>query len=63
MRLFLGPAADQGLRGVPSSVNAIAMTRNEFKERLAKDDAFLKDVMAKPKSFILGGPDDLAAVA
>ncbi len=65
---------DVGLRAVARSlhgtaekigreVNAITMTRKEFKERLAKDDAFLKDVMAKPKIFVVGGQDDLTAVA
>jgi uncharacterized protein len=44
-------------------VNAITVTPKEFKERLGQDDAFLKDVMAKPKIFVVGGPDDVAAMA
>lgn len=44
-------------------VNAVTMTAAEFKERLAKDDAFIKDVMAKPKIFVVGDQNELAAVA
>jgi predicted nucleotidyltransferase len=60
-------AIARALQGVSEKIgreaNAVTMTPKEFKERLAKNDAFLQDVMAKPKIFVIGDVDDLAAMA
>jgi predicted nucleotidyltransferase len=44
-------------------VNAVVMEVGEFKAKVAGGDSFLKDVLSKPKMFLVGGPDELEAVA
>ena len=44
-------------------VNAVVMEVGEFKAKAAAGDPFMRDVLSKPKMFIVGGPDELEAVA
>lgn len=72
--LDLMVVGDAGLRAVARvlhgvsakiarEVNVLTITPKEFKERLSKKDAFLLDVMAKKKLFVVGDERELAAVA
>ncbi len=52
-------AADE----IAAEINPYVITREEFADRLAKTDHFLADVIASPKIFLKGGPDELARLA
>ncbi|MBX3698642.1 MAG: nucleotidyltransferase domain-containing protein [Dokdonella sp.] len=41
-------------------INPVLYARDEFLSRLRKGDAFAKDLLEKPKLFVLGDKDDLA---
>jgi predicted nucleotidyltransferase len=54
----LRPAAD----AIGREINPIVMSPASFSSKLGGGDAFLKNVMAAEKLFIVGGPDELAAL-
>lgn len=40
-------------------INPVVYSRNEFRRRAADDDAFIREVLSKPKLFIVGNEDEL----
>lgn len=57
-RLLMGTAEKIG-----REVNPVVFRPDEFRERVAGQDAFVKDVLAKPKLFVIGGPGELESMA
>jgi predicted nucleotidyltransferase len=54
----LRPATDS----IGREINPVVMSSASFSSKIRSGDAFLKNVMAAEKLFILGGPDELAAM-
>lgn len=54
----LRPATDS----IGREINPVVMSPASFSSKLRNGDAFLKNVMAAEKLFIVGGPDELAAM-
>ncbi|QFS38535.1 nucleotidyltransferase domain-containing protein [Burkholderia cepacia] len=44
-------------------INPKVLSEDEFREGVAGQDAFLRDVLGKPKIFLIGSDDDLAELA
>jgi predicted nucleotidyltransferase len=44
-------------------INPVLMTEREFKRRLSDGDHFLQSVMSEPKTFLMGGQDDIDRLA
>ena len=55
----LGPARKRLTR----EINPVVMTEAEFRSRLAQGDHFLRSVLKEPKTFLIGGQDDLERLA
>jgi hypothetical protein len=54
----LRPATDS----IGREINPVVMSPGGFSSKLKEGDAFLKNVIAAEKLFIVGGPDELAAM-
>lgn len=55
----LGPARESLAR----EINPVVMTQDEFRTRLAHGDHFVHSVVREPKTFLIGGQDDLERLA
>jgi predicted nucleotidyltransferase len=58
-----GRALTQALRParerLTREINPVVMTEGEFRRRLSEGDHFLHSVIQEPKTFLIGGEDDL----
>jgi len=61
--LSLSKALTPARESLAREVNPVLMTEAEFGRRLAQGDHFLHSVLAEPKTFLVGGQDDLERLA
>lgn len=57
-RLLMGTVEKIG-----REVNPVVFRPEEFRKRVASQDAFVKDIISKPKLFVIGGPRELESMA
>jgi predicted nucleotidyltransferase len=58
----IAPRLRPAMDAIGREINSIVMSPTSFSSKLGNGDAFLKNVMAAEKLFVVGGPNELAAL-
>jgi predicted nucleotidyltransferase len=59
---IVAPLLRHATNAIGREINPVVISRTGFSSKVKEGDAFLKNVMAAKKLFIVGGPDELAAM-
>jgi predicted nucleotidyltransferase len=59
---IVAPLLRHATNTIGREINPVVISRAGFSSKVKEGDAFLKNVMAAKKLFIVGGPDELAAM-
>ena len=58
----IAPRLRPAMDAIGREINSVVMSPASFSSKLGNGDAFLKNVMAAEKLFVVGGPNELAAL-